>query len=232
MSSNEIARHAPDEVAAFVERLRGLPADPQRGAIGRLIFALDATASREPTWDLASQVQGEMFLEAARLGGLEVQLVFYRGFAECKSTGWVRDGQELVRLMRAVRCVAGQTQLHRVLRHATAEARRRPVQALVFVGDCMEENVDELGQLAGELGLLGVRAFVFQEGRDPTAERAFRHIAELTRGAYFRFSSGSAQDLRALLGGVAAYAAGGRAAVAALAHRSGGVVKLLEHQLR
>ena len=154
-----------------------------------------------------------MFLEAARLGGLEVQLVFYRGFGECKSTGWVRDGQELVRLMRAVRCVAGKTQMHRVLRHAVAEARRRPVQALVFVGDCMEENVDELGQLAGELGLLGVRAFMFHEGRDPTAERAFRHVAELTRGAYFRFSSGSAQDLRALLGGVAAYAAGGRAAV-------------------
>ena len=200
-----------DEVAAFVERLRGLPANPQPGGTGRLIFALDATASREPTWDLASQVQGEMFLEAARLGGLEVQLVFYRGFAECKSTGWVRDGLELVRLMRAVRCVAGRTQLHRVLRHAAAEARRRPVQALVFVGDCMEENVDELGQLAGELGLLGVRAFLFQEGRDPSAERAFRHVAELTRGAYFRFSSGSAHDLRALLGGVAAYAAGGRA---------------------
>jgi hypothetical protein len=232
MSNHEIARPIPDEVAAFVERLRGLPAEPPRLGAGRLIFALDATASREPTWDLACQVQGEMFLEAARLGGLEVQLVFYRGFGECKSTGWVRDGRELVRLMRAVRCVAGRTQLHRVLRHAAAEARRRPVQALVFVGDCMEEQVDELGQLAGELGLLGVRAFVFQEGRDPTAERAFRHVAELTRGAYFRFSSGSAQDLRALLGGVAAYAAGGRAAMAALAHRSGGMVKLLEQQLR
>ena len=185
MSSNEISRPRSDEVTAFVERLRGLPANPQPSGTGRLIFALDATASREPTWDLASQVQGEMFLEAARLGGLEVQLVFYRGFAECKSTGWVRDGLELVRLMRAVRCVAGRTQLHRVLRHAAAEARRRPVQALVFVGDCMEESVDELGQLAGELGLLGVRAFLFQEGRDPSAERAFRHVAELTRGAYF-----------------------------------------------
>ena len=140
MSSNEISRPRSDEVTAFVERLRGLPANPQPSGTGRLIFALDATASREPTWDLASQVQGEMFLEAARLGGLEVQLVFYRGFAECKSTGWVRDGQELVRLMRAVRCVAGRTQLHRVLRHAAAEARRRPVQALVFVGDCMEEK--------------------------------------------------------------------------------------------
>jgi hypothetical protein len=232
MSSNEVSHRGADEVASFVERLRNLPADPRRDGAGRLIFALDATASRERTWDLACHVQGEMFLEAARLGGLEVQLVFYRGFGECKATGWARDGPELVRLMQAVRCVAGKTQIHRVLRHAANEAKRRPVQALVFVGDCMEEDVDELGQLAGELGLLGVRAFLFHEGRDPVAERAFRHVARLTRGAYCRFAPGAAQELRALLGGVAAYAAGGRAAVAALARRSGGPVRLLEHQLR
>ena len=65
MSSNEISRHVPDEVAAFVERVRGLPANPRQGGTGRLIFALDATASRQPTWDLASQVQGELFIEAA-----------------------------------------------------------------------------------------------------------------------------------------------------------------------
>ena len=197
-----------------------------------MIFALDATASRQATWDLASQVQGEMFLEAGRVGGLEVQLAFYRGFGECKSSGWVRDTAELVRLMRAVRCVAGKTQIARILQHALNEARRRPVQALVFVGDCMEEDVDELGRLAGELGLLGVRAFMFHEGRDARAEHAFQQIAHLTRGACFPFSAASAADLRALLGGVAAWAAGGRAALTALASRSGGVVKRLEHQLR
>jgi hypothetical protein len=173
-----------------------------------------------------------MFLETARLGGLEVQLVFYRGFGECRSSAWVRDGRELVRLMRSVRCVAGKTQIARVLRHAAAEARRKPVQALVFVGDCMEENVDELGRLAGELSLLGTRAFMFHEGGEPTAGRAFGHVAELTRGACLPFSAASAADLRALLGGVAAYAAGGRRALAALAGREGGAVRLLEHQLR
>jgi hypothetical protein len=233
MSRSEITRSGgTGEVDAFLEQMRRLPAEPGRQGVGRLIFALDATASREPTWDMATHVQNEMFLEAARLGGLAVQLVFYRGFGECKSSGWVRDGQELVRLMRAVRCVAGKTQIHRVLRHAANEGRKQPVQALVFVGDCMEEDVDALGHLAGELGLLGVRAFMFHEGRDPAAERAFRHVAQLTRGAYCRFESGSAQELRALLGGVAAYAAGGTAAVAALARRSSGAVKLLERQLR
>jgi hypothetical protein len=231
MSRSEITRGDHAEVQAFVERMRRLPASTARDGVGRLIFALDATASREPTWDMATHVQNEMFVEAGRLGGLAVQLVFYRGFGECRASAWVRDGQELVRLMRAVRCVAGKTQIHRVLRHAAKEAAKKPVQALVFVGDCMEEDVDALGHLAGELGLLGVRAFMFHEGRDPVAERAFRHVAELTRGAYCRFASGSAHELRALLGGVAAYAAGGNAAVKALARRSGAVA-LLERQLR
>ena len=219
------------EVSAFVDQLRNLPRPRPDQPGGRLVFALDATASREPTWDLASDVQDEMFLEAGRVGGLQVQLVYYRGFGECRASTWVCDGRELVRLMRGVRCVAGRTQIARILRHAANEARRQPLPALVFVGDCVEENVDELGRLAGELGLLGTRAFLFHEGRDASAAQAFRHIAELTRGACFPFTAGSAAQLRALLGGVAAYAAGGRAALAALARRSGGVVALLEHQL-
>ena len=232
MSGKDIRERPADGVAAFVEQLRGLPSATRAGTRGRLIFALDATASRQPTWDLAIHVQNEMFLEAGWLGGLDVQLLFYRGFGECRSSAWLRDGAELVRLMRAVSCVAGKTQIAKVLRHAAQEARRRPVQALVFVGDCMEENVDALGHLAGELGLVGVRAFMFHEGSDPAAANAFRDIARLTRGAYLPFAAGSAAELRALLGGVAAYAAGGRAAVTALARRSGGAVKLLEHQLR
>ena len=232
MGRKDLTTGPSEEVAAFVERLRELPAAPTGGGTGRLVFALDATASREPTWDLATHVQSEMFLEAGRHGGLLVQLVFYRGFGECKASRWVRDAGELVRLMQSVRCLAGKTQIARVLRHTANEAKVRPIQALVFVGDCMEEDVDELGRLAGEVGLLGVRAFMFHEGRNPVAERAFRHIAELTGGACLPFSTASAEDLRALLRGVAAFAAGGRRALAALADRSGGAVKLLEHQLR
>jgi hypothetical protein len=46
----------------------------------RLILAIDATASRQPTWDTASQVQGQMFLEAGTYGGLDIQLAYFRGF--------------------------------------------------------------------------------------------------------------------------------------------------------
>ncbi|MFO1071552.1 MAG: VWA domain-containing protein [Geminicoccaceae bacterium] len=232
MSKHEIARQGgAAEIADFVERMRRLPAAGTRSGQGRLMFALDATASRERTWDLACQVQNEMFVEAGRHGGLAVQLLFYRGFAECKASPWLHEGQDLVRLMRAVRCVAGKTQIHRVLRHAIGQARSQPVQALVFVGDCMEEDTDALGQLAGELGLLGTRMFLFHEGQNAAAERCFRQLAGLTRGAYCRFASGAAAELAALLAGVAAYAAGGAAAVAALPPRTE-AVRLLQQQLR
>jgi hypothetical protein len=106
------------------------------------------------------------------------------------------------------------------------------VQALVFVGDAMEEAIDHLCAVAGELGLLGVPVFAFQEGHDAEAERAFREIARLTRGAYCRFDMSAAHELAELLRAVAAYAAGGMKALADLkARNSRGAVKLLA-QLR
>ena len=223
-----------DAVADFLKQVAGTPPPPPGGGRGRLIFAMDATASREPTWDRACQVQGQMFLETEALGGLDVQLVYYRGFGECKASRWVGKPADLVRLMTGVFCLAGQTQIKKVLQHAVAETKRKRVNALVFVGDCCEEPVDPLGRLAGELGMLGVRAFLFQEGHNADAERAFRHIAKLTNGAHCRFDASSPQQLRELLGAVAAYAAGGRRALADLSRRSGGTssVRLLESQLK
>ncbi len=231
MTGKDLKRGA-GEVEAFLEAVRQTPPVPAGGARGRLIFAMDATASREPTWDRAAEVQAQMFLEADRLGGLDVQLVYYRGFGECRASRWVRSAADLVRLMTGVACHAGQTQIGRVLRHAIKEARRQPVQALVLVGDAMEESRDELAARAGELGLLGVRAFMFQEGRDPAAERAFGEIARLTGGAFCRFDAGAAAELRALLGAVAAYAAGGTAALRALERRGDPAVRLLGRQVR
>jgi hypothetical protein len=221
------------EVEAFLAAVRRTPPAPAGGKRGRLIFAMDATASRQPSWDRAAEVQAEMFLEADRLGGLDVQLVYYRGFGECRASRWVASAAGLVRLMTGVSCRAGHTQIGRVLRHAAKEARLRPVQALVLIGDAMEESPDDLGQRAGELGLLGVRAFMFQEGRDPAVERVFREVARLTGGAFCRFDAGAAAELRALLGAVAAYAAGGRQALEALERRAGpAALRLLSRQLR
>jgi hypothetical protein len=225
-------RASADPVETFLKEVAKTPPPKPGDGRARLVFAMDATASREPTWDRACQVQGQMFLETAALGGLDVQLVYYRGFDEVRASRWVNNPSDLVRLMTGVFCLAGQTKLGRVLQHAVRETQKKRVAVLVFVGDCFEEDLDEVGQVAGQLGMLGVRAFLFQEGHNPQAERAFRHIAKLTNGAHCRFDSCSPQQLRDLLGAVAAYAAGGRRALSDLSRRSSAEVRLLVSQVK
>jgi hypothetical protein len=216
------------EIETFIEQVRALGPSSARGHRGRLIFALDATMSRQPTWDTACALQADMFREAASIGGLDIQLVYFRGLSECRASGWVAGGERLAELMSQIDCRGGQTQIGKVLSHARQEHARQKVQAVVFVGDAMEEPIDSLCQSAGELALLGVPVFMFQEGDDPVAENAYREIARLSRGAYCRFDVGSAHQLGELLRAVAAYAAGGIKALAKLSEkRSSGAQKLL-----
>jgi hypothetical protein len=226
------AQSSSAEVDAFLRDLQRAPAPRAGGGRGRLIFALDATASREPTWDRACHIQGEMFEATAALGGLDVKLVYYRGFNECKAGRWMTNAGDLHRAMRSVSCLGGQTQIERVLQHALDETKRQRVNALVFVGDAMEEDVDVLCRLAGELGLNGVPVFLFHEGNNPIAARAFQQIAKLSRGAYLRFDLASADRLKDLLAAVAVYAAGGYRALAAYGDKKGGEVLRLTSQLR
>jgi hypothetical protein len=223
-----------DAVSAFlgdVRAVRDRTAGRAAGG-GRLMFALDATGSRQPTWDRAAQVQGEMFTAALGLGGLSVQLCFYRGFGEFMVAPWSSSGADVLRLMTSVTCRAGQTQIGKVLQHAINETGRQRVRALVFVGDCMEENVDHLAELAGRLGLLKVPAFMFHEGGDVQAAFAFREIARLSGGAYCPFDAGSAAQLRDLLKAVAVYAAGGEQALRRLTGSGAGDAVRLLAQMR
>jgi hypothetical protein len=211
-SDAPLAPSSDSDVAAFLGKVKAMtPA--KAGGRGRLLFAMDATMSRQPSWDMALTLQGEMFRAVKEIGGLDVQLVYFRGFDECRASRWVGDPEELARVMRKVSCQGGYTQIGKVLAHARREAAQARVGALVYVGDCCEEDIDALSARAGELGLLGVPAFLFQEGHDPSAERAFREIARLTRGAYCRFDAGSARQLAELLRAVAVYATGGRQAL-------------------
>jgi hypothetical protein len=216
------------EIEAFLSQVKTLDPAVKTGQRGRLIFALDATMSRQPTWDQACQLQAEMFREATGLGGLDLQLVYYRGLAECRASGWIAEPQRFGELMSRIDCRGGQTQLAKVFAHGRNENERRKVAALVFVGDAMEESLDVLCASAGELGLRSVPAFMFQEGSDPVCEQAFREIARLTRGAYCRFAPGAARELGELLRAAAAYAAGGIRALAALRASSTTANKLIE----
>jgi hypothetical protein len=245
MSDDPIKKHLPsksstEDINAFLTKVRATPAATTGGKKGRLIFAMDATASREPSWDHASHLQAQMFSETANLGGLEIQLCYYRGFAEFHASPWLGNTDQLLRQMNAVHCAAGHTQINKILKHCVSEAKAstRPgselrtakINALVFIGDSVEEDIDKLGHTAGELGLLGIPAFMFQEGHDPVTAKAFQQIAHLSGGAYCPFDAGSAKQLRDLLSAVAVYAAGGHKALENYHSSRGSVILKLSKQ--
>lgn len=207
------------EVADFISRVKAMP---NAGRRGRLIFAMDATMSRQPTWDMALSIQAGMFDAVAAAGGLEVQLVFFRGAHECKASRWTQDAPGLARLMSGVECRGGYTQIARVLKHAAQETAKQKVDAVIYVGDAAEEALDTLAGEAGPLALRGVPLFLFQEGHDAKASAAFKELARLTGGACCRFDAGAAHDLAELLKAVASFAQGGRAALEALADQTPG----------
>ena len=202
------------EIDAFLRQVKAVAATRASGA-GRLILALDATMSRQPTWDLACSLQAEMFDAVDRAGTLAVQLVYFRGFGECRASKFVSETQALKQLMTGIGCRGGATQIGKVLSHALKSNAAQKVNAVVYIGDAMEEKIDDLAEKAGRLGLHGVPVFVFQEGRDRVAEMAFKEIARLSKGAWFRFDHNSAATLAKLLSSVAVFASGGLKALEA-----------------
>jgi len=115
--------------------------------------------------------------------------------------------------MTRTMCVAGYTQIAKILAHIRREHAQKPVHAAVFIGDAMEETPHALYDAAGGLG---VPCFIFQEGHNPYVEQVFKEITLLTKGAYAKFGTGAARELAELLSAVATYAAGGTAALANL----------------
>jgi hypothetical protein len=195
-----------------------------QAARGRLIFALDGTASRERMWDTATSLTAVMFEEAARTSGLDTQLVSYGG-DEIQASSWLSDAYALIGQMRAIRCIPGNTQIAEVLRHIRTENAPGKVNAAVFIGDACEELPSELYIAAANLN---VPLFIFQEGsglaiyaddeRRPhppqQVEQIFRELARLSGGAYGKFDAGAARHLGELLRAVAAFAVGGVTALA------------------
>jgi hypothetical protein len=196
--------------------------DPVRA---RLVFALDATASRQPTWDTAAKLQGEMFGAAATVGNLSCQLVYYRGYnGECRTSPWFDSAQSLGSAMNKIICMAGHTQIEKVLRHAAREHAKASIAALIFIGDACEEQESDLYAAARELP---VPTFFFQEGNSDLVAGIFGKIAEITKGAVVQFDTSSATKLADLLKAVAVFATGGITALEA--QKSAAAQLLLTH---
>lgn len=197
--------------------------DPARG---RLIFAIDATQSRQATWDMAAQLQAEMFNAVAAIGGggLDVQLVYFRGFGECVASKWVSDAKSLAGSMTGIACKAGRTQIHKVLNHVRKEHAKQPINAVVYVGDACEEPPADLYEAT-----CSVPIFLFQEGSDPRISTIFATLAKLTNGAHVKFGPNSRLALAELLKAVATFATGG---VKALADRNSEAARRLLTQIK
>lgn len=208
------------EISDFLRQIKQTPRAGGAGCSGRLAFVIDATASRQPTWDHACQMQGEMFKAVEKVGSLQVQLAYFRGFDEFKATAWIDNASALLRLMTGVTCRAGHTQITRVLQHLVKETGHQRVAATVYIGDACEESSKKIFQLAGQLGVLKTPLFMFQEGRDARAGKVFETVASLSGGAYCRFDASSAGLLAELLSAVAVYAAGGQQALFAMKNKT------------
>ena len=226
MAKPPARRSTSGDIAQFLQKSRDINEFVKRQP--RLIFAIDATASRQPTWDRASHLQQSMFRASGKINSLAVQLCYYRGFGELQASRWLTDSDALARLMGTVHCEGGHTQIARLLRHALQEHNHMPVQALAFIGDALEENPDTLCELAGQCGLLKLPLFLFQEGHDAAVEQCLKSMARVSGGAWGRFDAHSADILAGLLGAVASYARGGRTALETL---EGDSAKLLLRQL-
>ena len=180
----------------------------------RLVFAMDATASREASWQTARKLHRELFEAAADTTGLAIQLCYYRGFSTFQASPWLTSGAELLTHMDKVHCEGGPTQIGRLLHHyLQAGSPMTPVRGLVFVGDAVEEAPAGLINLAGQCRIKNQPIFAFQEGRDGTTTDVFKALATASGGAYAAFDENSAERLKKLLGAVARYVSGGRLAL-------------------
>jgi hypothetical protein len=176
---------------------------------GRLIFALDATASRQPTWDQAMHLQAQMFEIVADMGGLDVQLVHFHGHGECSASRWVSNAHTLRSIMTGIVCRAGHTQIRKVLDHVRKEHAKQSINAVVYVGDACAETPADLYEAT-----CSVPVFLFQEGNNPQTSAIFATLAKLTGGAHVEFNPNSPVTLAELLKAVATFATGGTKALA------------------
>lgn len=228
MSSGKLPGKSGTDLSHFLQQAGQLPQRRSSDVVrsGRMLFALDATASRQPSWDRACHLQSRMFLATEGMGGLQLQLCYYRGFNDFHTSAWVNSPSQLLQVMNGVQCLGGYTQLERVLDHALASHRDQPLQAVVVIGDAVEETVDTLCAKAGRLGMLGLPLFMFQEGNDPAVRSCFQQMAHLSHGAYAAFDESSAELLAQLLAAAATFACGGYEALKQL--QSPGAHQLLQ----
>jgi len=185
-------------------------------------FLIDATGSREQTWELAQTIQAKMFQAVSGLKAVSLRLVYF-GNNRLTALGWDNNPNSVAKHMAAVRCRTGLTQIIEGLQSFIDERPDGKAAAIILIGDCFEESSSQAERAAILLKEKGIKVFSFVEGYDPTAQSVFRRISEITGGKFARF--GSNMPLSDLCEGVVLLASGGEKALGRLKNKN--VQKLL-----
>jgi hypothetical protein len=196
---------------------RGAEARPEPRP--RIIVAVAAESGDDFIWSRVKQLP-----ELLTAGPVKIKLAYFaeegsRPARPYVSTRWARDADDLADLISHARsqCVCGcYLAVADILAEALQETRQSPVQALIVLGDIFRRHdLAASIKIAKDLNAAGTRLFVFQQGRSPDAEQAFRALASSTGGAYYQFNphvERIAQRLPKLFEAVACYALGGTTA--------------------
>jgi hypothetical protein len=203
------------------------PAETGKPARPRLVFAVDATASREPAWAAARQVTDA--LVKALPGALDVALAVHGGSRVHTFTAFTSDANTLRDQAAGVACRAGLTRLLPIL---AASLKQPAVRVVIYIGDVFEESVPQARRLADAMGQQGIRLIVMHDTADAAARQdaeVFWDLAKRTGGCVLPFNASASGRLRDLLSAVAIYAVGGEKLLRERRHDLPGAALLLEH---
>jgi hypothetical protein len=203
------------------------PAETGTPARPRLVFAVDATASREPAWEAARQVTDA--LVKALPGELDVALAVHGGSRVHTFTAFTDDANTLRDRAAGVTCEAGLTRLLPIL---SASLKQPAMRVVIYIGDVFEESVTQGRRIADALGAQGTKLIVLHDTADPAARRyaeVFWDLAKRTGGCVLPFEASASGRLRDLLSALAVYAVGGEKLLRERRHNLPGAVALLEH---
>lgn len=172
----------------------------------RLVFGIDATASREPAWEAAKKITDSLFTTLP--GELDVALAVHGGGVVSMFSAFSSDVQRFRDLAAGVSCRAGHTQLVPLMQRT----REHPdVKVFLYIGDCFEESEEEAYEAADALKARGIRAVMLHDASsgDMAARRVFEEIAKRTGGVCLDFYGGDRQAMKNIFEAVAVLAVGG-----------------------
>ena len=196
-----------------------------REHLNGICFVIDATGSRQASWQQAQRTQAEMFDAVKTAGNLKLSIVCHRG-GSVKDLGSFASPDDAKRRMAEVSCESGNTRIVDSLQSALG---KKP-STIIMVGDCFEESFTDLQKVCTQLAAQKIRVYAFVEGNESSGQRAYKMAADMTDGIFQPFGSGL--DLSDLCVAAAVFDVGGQQAFDKLIASGHKGAKALEHQVK